>query len=112
VWKFPKDVDGWLTYEEGRALADAAAGKCVLEIGSYCGRSTICMAQTAQHVHWIDPHDGRGTPNPRDTRAVFDRNVAWHGLSDKVSEYSDSPNHWRGPFGLVFIDGEIGRAHV
>jgi hypothetical protein len=53
-WKFPTDVRGWLTPKEGETLAQLAEGKLVLEIGSYHGLSTICMAQTAKMVHAID----------------------------------------------------------
>src|SRR5690606_30630361 len=46
-FRFPSDVQGWLSYREGKTLYDLARGKRVLEIGSYCGRSTICLAQSA-----------------------------------------------------------------
>src|SRR4051812_45637582 len=55
---FPRDVDGWLTPEQGRILAELATDKVCLEIGSYQGKSTICMAQTAKHVHSVDWHQG------------------------------------------------------
>jgi hypothetical protein len=65
---FPFDVEGWLTPAEGKELARIAAGKRVLEVGSYCGLSTICMARTAKDLSVsVDPHDGRGTAVPRDT---------------------------------------------
>ncbi len=74
-WRFPHDVDGWLTEPEGRELATLAAGKIVLEIGSYCGRSSICMAQTAKSVICVDPFDGRDTPKPGATWEAFKANV-------------------------------------
>src|SRR4029077_19607237 len=37
-FRFPYDIDGWLLPEEGKALADLAKDKSVLEIGSYCGK--------------------------------------------------------------------------
>jgi len=81
---FPANVDGWLLPAEGRALADAVRGKRVLEIGSYCGLSTICMAQTAESVVSIDPHDGRCTPRPKDTYQEFVSNLEKHSVADKV----------------------------
>lgn len=60
--QFPGSVPGWLTVEEGATLALLARGKTVLEIGSYCGRSTVCMAQTAKRVYALDWH--RGDPAP------------------------------------------------
>lgn len=121
-WRFPMDVDGWLTREEGKGLAELARGKRVLEIGSYCGKSTICMAQTAESVVSVDPHDGRGTPSPKDTAREFVENLKKYGVREKVTPYKgvlakdgwenhpkafdpDSPLFISGPFDLVFIDG-------
>jgi hypothetical protein len=61
------DIPGWLHHAEGKALAEMARGKRVLEVGSYCGLSTVCMARTAKHVVSVDPHDGRGTTAPQAT---------------------------------------------
>jgi SAM-dependent methyltransferase len=77
----PRGVDGWLTEGEGRALAELARGKDVLEIGSYCGLSTIWMARTARAMACVDPFDGRGTPKPRDTFQEFKDNLRRHGVS-------------------------------
>lgn len=104
---FPHDVAGWLTEEEGFALSDAAAGRRVLEIGSYCGRSTICLAQAAESVVSVDPHDGRGTPEPRDTYGEMCGNLQRYGVSAKVDVVIGTLQSVpaAGPFGLVFIDG-------
>jgi len=111
---FPDDVDGWLTVAEGKALAQLAAGKRVLEIGSYCGRSTICLARTAKRVLAIDPHDGRGTPKPRDTSKDFFDNLQRYGVADKVdwSSYLYAPYAFEGTFDLIFIDGAHSLASV
>ncbi len=108
-WQFPDDVDGWLTEEEGRFLATSAIKKRVLEIGSYCGRSTICMAQTASLVHVVDTFDGQGTPRPRDTHKLFWQNIARYGCAGKIIEHvgkaeEQVPNLNKN-FDLVFIDG-------
>lgn len=106
---WPNDVDGWLLRSEGKALADLCAGKRVLEIGSYCGLSTICIARTAKHVTAVDYFDGRGTPNPRDTLPEFKDNINRYGVSEKISiEHPDSLTSGELPrpeFDLVFIDG-------
>lgn len=104
-FRFPHDVDGWLSYDEGKALAELARGKRVLEIGSYCGRSTICLAQTGESVFAVDPHDGRGTPRPRHTRAEFESNLERYGVADKVSIHADTCDAETAGFALVFIDG-------
>lgn len=105
---FPADVDGWLMREEGKALAELARGKRVLEIGSYCGRSTICMAQTAESVASVDPHDGRGTPKPKNTRQELAENLKRYGcenVSVIVGTVEDNGPFLYPPFDLVFIDG-------
>lgn len=104
---FPHYVDGWLLPEEGAALSELSRGKRVLEIGSYCGKSTICIAQTAEHVVAVDPHDGRGTFRPRETRQEMLKNLRDFGLADKVTiVHPDEfvPEEW-GPFDVGFVDG-------
>lgn len=106
---FPRDVRGWLKPAEGKALAEFADGQDVLEIGSFCGLSTICMARTANRVVAVDYFDGRGTPVPGDTKSEFDSNLSRYGVAHKVEAKHPS---WlemgvlpRPEFGRVFIDG-------
>ncbi len=49
-----QDVSGWLLQCEGAALQCVCAGKIVLEIGPWQGRSTICIAEVAKHVTTIE----------------------------------------------------------
>lgn len=106
---FPKDVTGWLTEDEGRELARLATGKTVLEIGSYCGRSTICLAQTAKSVHACDTFDGRGTALPGETLESFKRNIRQAGVENKVDVRQGLSSEVLPAlppvFDLVFIDG-------
>jgi predicted O-methyltransferase YrrM len=121
-FRFPHDVDGWLSPIEGEKLAALASGKRVLEIGSYCGRSTICLAQTAKDVVSVDPHDGRGTPQPRDTYDEFRANLERYNLNQNVSVNQctlDELLGWMKPpgrldrsFDLIFIDGAHDYANV
>lgn len=109
-WVFPGDIRGWLLEHEGRKLAELASGKRVLEIGSYCGLSTVCIAQTAESVVCIDPFDGSATDQPGETFTEFNKNVALYGLTDKVEPYHGTtgevaPSLPSGSFDLVFIDG-------
>lgn len=109
-WVFPAEIDGWLTEHEGRKLADLARGKRVLEIGSFRGRSTVCMAQTADSVVCVDPFDGRATSKPGDTFQEFSDNIARYNVADRVLAYRGtssivSPKLQTGSFDLVFIDG-------
>jgi len=108
-WRMPADVAGWLTEDEGRELGRLAAGKRVLEIGSFCGRSTICMAQTATSVVCIDPFDGRATPNPGGTRQQLVENLIRYGVSAKVTPEQGTTDEvapqLADDFDLAFIDG-------
>lgn len=101
---FPLDVEGWLHQSEGKTLANLARGKRVLEIGSYCGRSTICMARTAEHVTAVDYFDGRATPNPKGTLEAFRQNIERYGVAEKVT-VCNPDNPLSGEYDLVFIDG-------
>jgi hypothetical protein len=106
-------IDGWISHNEGRALARLAEGKRVLEIGAYLGLSTVWMARTALAVVSIDPHDGRATPRRQDTFEQFQANLKVHGVDDRVTALRGTsremldPSNWRDgePFGMAFIDG-------
>ncbi len=115
-FRFPLDVAGWLTEIEGLRLSELALGRDVLEIGSYCGRSTICLAHAAKSVAAVDPFDGRATTAPRDTLADFMGNLITYGVLEKVTAYKGEselvlPN-LEGRFDLVFIDGNHSREAV
>lgn len=102
---WPHEISGWLRPNEGRALAELARGKRVLEIGSYCGLSTVCMGRTAAHVTAMDYFDGRGTPNPQDTLAAFQSNIKRYGLSEKVVICHPDETPPLLDYDLIFIDG-------
>ncbi|MFC4957200.1 class I SAM-dependent methyltransferase [Streptomyces mauvecolor] len=119
---------------EGLALYEAAAaagtlGLPLLEVGTYCGRSTILLAEAAresgtvavtvdhhrgseeQQVGWeyhdptvVDPEVGR-----MDTLPTFRRTLHAAGLEDHViAVVGRSPQVarvWGGQLGFVFIDG-------
>ena len=67
-----KSIEGWLEEDEGDLLIAAATDAvlnteerpCIVEIGSYCGRSTILLASVLKHyrpdgrVYAVDPHTG------------------------------------------------------
>ena len=101
---WPYDVEGWLLPAEGKALAKLARNKRVLEIGSYAGLSTICLARTAKSLTAVDYFDGRCTPFPSDTREAFETNIVRYGVADKITIQSpDEP--LTGEYDLAFIDG-------
>ena len=124
---------GFMPANEGRALFDAAAAYAargpVLEIGSYCGKSTIYLAAAAsaagQVVVTVDHHRGSEEHQPGweyhdpalvdpgtgrlDTLPSLRATLAAAGLEDHVvvvvGRSADVARLWGTPLGLVFIDG-------
>ena len=130
---------GFMPPDEGDALHDAAlaaASACpglpFVEVGSYCGRSTIWLGAAARAtgtvVFAVDHHRGSeenqagwewhdtslvdaGTGR-MDTLPTFRRTIHDAGLEDVVvAVVGQSPTvarHWTTPCALVFIDGGHG----
>ncbi len=128
---------GFMPPDEGLALFDAAARVAVdgpfLEIGSYCGKSSIYLGAAARdrgtvlfaldhhrgseenQPGWefhepdlVDPDVGRIDTLPRFRRAVHDAGLE----SSVVAIVGDSPTvgaHWTMPLAFLFIDGGHGR---
>lgn len=105
-FRWPWDVPGWLGYDEGKELWRLASGLRVLEIGSFCGLSTICLAQSAQSVLAMDWWDGRATPYPGTaTLEPLWENARRYEV-DGVIETTTPDADLRGQeFDLAFIDG-------
>jgi MMP 1-O-methyltransferase len=136
IAQLPDDIDaikGFLADNEAHALHQYAmqAGTLgpVLEIGSYCGKSTIYLGLACQSVGTtvfaLDHH--RGSEEHQlgemfhdpdlfdqgegimDTFKEFRRNMRRTGLDDTVvplvSDSNTAARHWQTPLGMVFIDG-------
>ncbi len=127
------EAEGFMPAAEGRALYDAAAKYCrrgpVLEIGSYCGKSTIYLAAAAsavgQLVVTVDHHRGSEEHQPGweyhdprlvdpgtgrlDTLPRLRATLATAGVEDHVvvvvGRSAGVAGRWRTPRGMVFIDG-------
>ncbi|HZC39177.1 MAG TPA: class I SAM-dependent methyltransferase [Streptosporangiaceae bacterium] len=124
---------GFMPPAEGLALYRAAAAYAaagpVLEVGTYCGKSTIYLAaaarQAGQHVITVDHHHGSeenqpgweyhdpGLVDPRtgrlDTLPHFRATLAAAGLDDEViaivGRSAEVARLWGPPLGMLFIDG-------
>ena len=130
---------GFMPTDEGLALWDAAhevgrrmPDSAMVEIGSYCGKSTIYLGAAAREwgatLFAIDHHRGSEENQPGwewhepdlvdpevgliDTLPLFRRAVHDAGLeSSVVAVVGDSPTvakHWPTPLSLHFIDGGHG----
>ncbi|MEU5423111.1 class I SAM-dependent methyltransferase [Streptomyces sp. NPDC001407] len=121
--------------DEGLALHEAAEAAAatlphpLLEVGTYCGRSTILLADAARQagttVVTVDHHRGSEEQQPgweyhdptvvdpevgrMDTLPTFRRTLHKAGLEEHViAVVGRSPQVaavWGAPLGLVFIDG-------
>ena len=126
------EVRGFLPDHEGQQLFEWARQVSpigpLLEIGSYCGRSTLWLGQAAKAhdtvVIALDHHRGSEEHQPGeshhdealvDTTGQFDsfgefrRNIAAAGLEDTVipivARSETVGPYWQGGLGMVFIDG-------
>jgi predicted O-methyltransferase YrrM len=133
LFELAEQVVGFMPADEGRALYDAAVryldGGVAVEIGTYCGKSTVMLGAaaaatgsvlyTVDHHHgseehqagWefhdtsmVDPVSGRF-----DTLPTFRRTLDAAGLDDTiVAVVGRSPvvaRGWQSPLQLLFIDG-------
>lgn len=128
-----EQVRGFMPSDEGHALYDAALhfldGGVGVEIGTYCGKSTLLLGaaaqQTASVLYTIDHHHGSEEHQPGweyhdaslvdevtglfDTLPTFRRTLDAAGLDDHVvAVVGKSPivaKAWRSPLQLLFIDG-------
>jgi predicted O-methyltransferase YrrM len=131
-----RPIEGWLEDAEAellivaltRAIAEHPGALAVVEIGSYCGRSTVVLGSAAVsadpsgkvRIHAIDPHDGvvgavdRGVIRMPPTLAKFRRNICFAGLDDRVECITKRPFEveWSQPICLLFIDGLHDYANV
>ena len=124
--------EGLALYQAGlTALADVP-GAPLLEVGSYCGKSSVYLGAAAREgdsvLIAVDHHRGSEENQPGwewhepdlvdpevgrvDTLPTFRRTVHDAGLEETiVALVGDSPTvarHWRTPLSLLFIDGGHG----
>lgn len=139
--RLPLDIDsvkGFLAAEEGEALhraalASAHLGPC-LEIGSFCGKSTVYLGTACQVrgsvLFAVDHHRGSEEHQPgedyhdpelydaqdgaMDSFRAFRRTLASAGLENTVvplvAPSALAARAWTTPLGMVFIDGGHSRA--
>ena len=129
-------IEGWLEDAEAdllivtaaKALSELPEAAAMVEIGSYCGRSTVVLGSVLRtlrgaakaKLYAIDPHDGQvgaldqGLQQVAPTFETFQRNIATAGLDqwvEPVRQYSFQVA-WSKPIGYLFIDGLHDYANV
>lgn len=133
LFALAEQVRGFMPADEGRALYAAARrhldGGVAVEIGTYCGKSTLLLGAAAQEtasvLYTIDHHHGSEEHQPGweyhdaslvdevtgmfDTLPTFRRTLDAAGLDDHVvAVVGKSPivaRAWRSALQLLFIDG-------
>jgi hypothetical protein len=128
------DIEGWLADDEAALLVDGVGcavhatspPHAVVEVGSYCGRSTVVLAAALMamsrggRVYAVDPHDGVvGAEGEEVTRTPptlerFEANVARAGVADviEVVPWRSYQVNWTRPIAFLFIDGLHDYANV
>lgn len=130
---------GFMPGEEGDALFDAACaggtappGHVFVEVGSYCGRSTVWLGAAARLAgttlfavdhhggseenqvgwEWHDPTLIDDTTKRINTLPFFEHTIASCGLNDAVQaivgDSSSVASTWSRPIAFLFIDGGHG----
>jgi predicted O-methyltransferase YrrM len=131
-------VDGWLTVDEAITLFELSRAlpheaPVAVEIGSWQGKSSICLASGLQgkrqpRLCCIDPFDASGDGESAPTygeraqrvdgelRRTFEQNLRDAGLHELIEVrqgYShEQAAQWQGPIDLLFLDGDHSYASV
>lgn len=113
-----ESISGWLTKREAfllYRLAKRCTGKgVILEIGSWKGKSTVCLAQGSRdgagvQVHAVDPFTGSSEHGEVYTFPEFRHNIDRSGVSSLViptqKTSKEAAQGWTKPIELLWIDG-------
>ena len=126
------DVKGFMPFHEGEALTKWASffskNGPILEIGSYCGKSSLFLAKGAeknnQYIFTVDHH--RGSEEHQLNEEYFDAEIfdsstnkinslpmlisninlyKVHNIVPIIRESSEVAKYWNSQLSMVFIDG-------
>jgi predicted O-methyltransferase YrrM len=133
AWSFAAQTRGWLTHGEAELLYRLSAAACVfgrvVELGSYCGRSSIVLAAglagaSSDPLVCVDTFRGSAEHQPGrrhfhpetlvdgvvDTQPAFVRNVQQAGLLERIAVMRlstlDAAARISGSIGLLFVDAD------
>lgn len=114
-------IQGYINDSEAEYLYVLAkkCGGTIVEIGSWKGKSTVCLALGSRagvggKVFAIDPHEGIGDTNvivlnPESTEQAFRDNIKQAGVDDIVMPFvmnsDEAVKGWIEPISLLWIDG-------
>lgn len=115
---FPDKVKGWLSYNEGKVLYELAQKQpksgCVVELGTYQGRSAICLAQGSLKagggpIFTIDKFTGdRCIGQKQDYYYLFLKNIKRFGTEKEITgirgDTVEVGRGWKKSTRLLFLD--------
>ncbi len=115
-------IRGWLSLDAALLLyrlASQVAEGCIVEVGSFRGRSTVVLARGSEHGHGarvyaVEPHEPfvgpRGGEFGPEDRAAFFRNMVRTGAYRTVRLLNTSSEivapGWTEPVALLWLDGD------
>jgi len=117
VWPCISPIEGWLSDAEAKWLFKRALslpdGANLVEIGSFKGRSTCCLAfgcrGTKKRVFAVDSFDGGPDLEPHDSFREFCLNIEGRQLSEYIEPVRgiswEIAKTWKKPIHFLFIDG-------
>lgn len=112
-------IEGWLSPEEQRLLAQIAVaaaplGPDYLEVGSYCGKSTVVIASALRDagirriLYAVDPHGDFPDGRHETSLPILEENLRSRGLEPwvRIVQARSTDVRVDGEYALVFIDGD------
>ncbi|MBA3723729.1 MAG: class I SAM-dependent methyltransferase [Candidatus Levybacteria bacterium] len=113
---FVSKIPGWLSTAEGSFLEQSTKKTArlegtVVEIGSFCGKSTIWLAQGKNKVYAIDPHKGNVGEDEKypPTYKTFIKNLQTANVRTSVvplvKTSEEAATKWNKKIKVLFIDG-------
>jgi predicted O-methyltransferase YrrM len=109
-------IRGWLLPSAAEKLyqyaSEASLCGSVVEIGSFAGKSTVCIAKALQQK--------LNSPNlisiDVNFQPEFDSNIAQFGLAEQIQKIQSTSlvaaDNWENPISFIYIDGHHGKAHA
>jgi tetratricopeptide (TPR) repeat protein len=113
------EIEGWLAPEEQKLLAQLAAaasalGPDFLEVGSYCGKSTVVIASVLRAVgarrllYAVDPHQDFPEGRHETSLPILEANLRTRGLAPwvRIIQARSTDIEVPAPLAFIFIDGD------
>lgn len=115
-----RHILGWLTYAEAAALQQCTFTVSglpgdIVEVGSYCGRSTIAIADALKqgctgHLYAVDDHETTMALYGVDSYSELLRNISKYEVQEYVTTMKMSSKQaaevWKGSIKMLFIDAD------